>query len=313
MDGSLRPSASHPPTGLAGYGAIGRKNIAGDSENLFANAARLGAPRGTEVLEEGVGGVDTDYAEAGVLEVEDHIHGQGEGEHEKEDMEPAPTSGGGHLVTSEHGGNKRQGRQHDENNPGGMELGRRDPRGGDVDHGIEGRDQLDGGVSGAGFLRRSDGLDPDFGLHLLGTVVFGHGGPYVRQHRVGSDAGVEVLLEAGTQGVAIFRAEKVETQVGCPDMVGLLHDQVAALIETLGRAEEGETDEQPKQGEDGGVDDADKLFDRAPADFLVPSAHAVADFHGNQKGQSHAEEDREGEKAGNVGAEEGYRKHEWKV
>ena len=145
----------------AGYGAIGRKNIAGDSENLFANAARLGAPRGTEVLEKGVGGVDTDYAEAGVLEVEDHIHGQGEGEHEKEDMEPAPASRSRHLVAGEHGGDEGKHRQHDKDDAGRMELGDGDTVGGDVDHGVEGRDELDGGVGGAGFLGGGNGLFPD--------------------------------------------------------------------------------------------------------------------------------------------------------
>ena len=143
----------------------------------------------------------------------------------------------------------------------------------------------------------------------LGPVVFGHGGFHVWQHRIGADAGVQILLKKRAEGVPVFRPEEVKPQVGRTDMVGFLNDQITALIETLGRPEKGEANEQAEQGKDGGIDNADELLDRTPADFLVPASHAVTDFHGKEQGKSDAKKNGKGQQGSGVRTEEGDGEH----
>ena len=144
-------------------------------------------------------------------------------------------------------------------------------------------------------------------------VVFRQGLTEVGEHGVGADARIEVLFEQGAEGIPILGAKEVETQIGCSNIIGFLDDQVPALVEAFGGAKKGKADEEAEQGENGGVDDPDELLDGAAPDLLVPAADPVADFHGQKKGQGHAEEDGEGEKAGNVRTEESDGGHGLKV
>ena len=114
-------------------------------------------PGGAEVFEEGVSGVDADHAEAGIFQIEDDVDREGKGEDKQGHVEPAPPSGVGHLVACQYGGDQRKGPEQDEDNARRMKLSDGHAGGGDVDHGVEGGDQLDGGVSRAGFLGRFDG------------------------------------------------------------------------------------------------------------------------------------------------------------
>ena len=105
-------------------------------------------------------------------------------------------------------------------------------------------------------------------------------------------------------GFSFFFAE-----VGGTDVVSLVDNQIPAAIKALGRSEEGEADQQAEEGEDGGVHDADKLLDRAPADFLVPAPHPEADLHGKEQGEGDAKEDGKRQKRRSVGIEEGEGEH----
>ena len=228
-------------------------------------------------------------------------------------MKPAPAGGRGHLVAGEHGGDEREDSEHDEDDPRRMELGDREAGGGDVDHGVEGGHQLNGGVGRPGLLGGLHGAGPDLGLKLLGMVVFRHGLTEVGEHGVGADARIEVLFEQGAEGIPILGAKEVETQIGCSNIIGFLDDQVPAAVKALGGTKKRKANEKAEKRKDRGINDADEFLVGAAADPLVPAPDPVTDFHGQKESQGHAQKDGEGEKGGTVRVEEGDGEHCWKV
>ncbi|NBU69014.1 MAG: hypothetical protein EBS49_05285 [Verrucomicrobia bacterium] len=146
-------------------------------------------------------------------------------------------------------------------------------------------------------------------MELLGAFILLQGGLDIRKDGVRLDPGIEVLLEKYAESVAILRAEKIKTEISRSDVVGFLDNQVASPFKPLRCPEKGESDEQTEKGQNGGINDADKLLDGAAPDLLMPAADPVAELHGKQQGDGHAQKNGEREKGGGVRIEEGDGEH----
>jgi hypothetical protein len=74
--------------------------------------------------------------------------------------------------------------------------------------------------------------------------------------------------------------QQVDAQPRRADVVGLLRDQVAALLEARGRSRERERDQQTEQGEDRALGGAEARGERVLVLGVSVPAHAPPDLHG---------------------------------
>lgn len=102
---------------------------------------------------------------------------------------------------------------------------------------------------------------------------------------------IDILTELLTHRRLELGGQEVDAEVGRPDFVGFLDDQVAALVQSLRCPREGECHQQPEQGEE-------RAFDRSqPGTIVLPVAlpltapHPVTRFQHDEHAQEHQEAD----------------------
>ena len=102
-------------------------------------------------------------------------------------MKPAPLLQARHLVSHKHCGDQRHDHQHYKNDQRRVKLHRGGPRVGDVNHRVEGGDQLHSRKSIRRFSYPGGRLSPDFRLKILRVLVLRNDRLHVRDQAIRSN------------------------------------------------------------------------------------------------------------------------------
>jgi hypothetical protein len=112
-----------------------------------------------------------------------------------------------------------------------MDPGRRQARGGEIEHVAQRRQELPGELRQWRLADRRHRPGPDLHLEGRGSSVGGAHFRRIRDGAVERETGVDVLSEAFLQGLPRLGRQEIEPMIGVADGIGLLDDQLAPRVE----------------------------------------------------------------------------------
>jgi hypothetical protein len=113
----------------------------------------------------------------------------------------------------------------------------------------------------------------------------------MRNGAVEREAGIDVSTKELLLYLPRLGRQEVQPLIGAPDGVGLFDDQLAARVETGGRAGKGEREQQTHEAEHGALDGTDALAHA----LAVPAPVALAEAPPQLEEDDHAHEEPGGE------------------
>ena len=135
-------------------------------------------------------------------------------------------------------------------------------------------------------LRRKR-LRPDLAFNPFDGFQLGSHRRGVRKLAVDLNARIQIAAKTVTQAGLSLNGQDIETQIGGPDRVHLLDDQVAPGIQARGRARKRECDDQAEQPENGAIDNSCAVPGAVRVMRGAPARNAPADLGEGQHPDEH--------------------------
>jgi hypothetical protein len=167
-----------------------------------------------------------------------------------------------------------------------MHSRRHVPRRGDVDHGVQGRQQQHVGRLRTGSARGVHRLLPDVLLQGRGTELFCLRSLNIRQFLIRRQPRIQVLAKQLPQRRLRLRRQQIDSQPRRSDIVGFFGDQLPPIIEARRGTGKRKRDQQPEQCKYGALDRA-RAGARA---FGVGKQPAHGESAARLDGQQHSQE-----------------------